>query len=260
MRCDHLGAGWSRSNGTSQASGRAGGGGDGSEDGGGDGDDDEVDDIGAEDDVDEDEVEVEVDEDVDVQATRAISAMGRVRVMPAGSEHRVAESARPCAILTFVIGSRSEAFARVAHLFGRLAHVFADREAILERHALTEDSYRALERRTIEALLSASPAELAHFARAFAEERAELLGMSLKDVKTLNLSSEASSIAGRVPVPTGAAPPPSAPASSPRPPSLAAGRTDARTVPQAAYNPESIDDLMETLHVPSNMNAQRRPR
>lgn len=189
--------------------------------------------------------------------------------MRRGSEQRGGKSPRRSgrAILAAVIGSRSEAFARVAHLFGRLSHVFADREAILERHALTEDSYRALERRTIEALLSASPAELAHFARAFAEERAELLGISLKDVKTLNLSSEAASIAGRAPAPTGAAasgappapqpaPPPSAPQLPPRP----TVRTEARTVPQAAYNPESIDDLMETLHVPSNMNAQRRPK
>jgi len=136
-----------------------------------------------------------------------------------------------------VIGSRNEAFARVAHLFGRLAHVFADREAILERHALEEDSYRALERRTIEALLSASPAELAHFARAFAEERAELLGITATPSKPAPAVTAAAST------------PPSAPV-----------RVEARTIKQAAYDPAAIDDLMETLHSPSNMTSRRPPK
>lgn len=141
----------------------------------------------------------------------------------------------------------------MAHLFGRLAHVFADREAILERHGLTEDAYRALERRTIEALLGASPTELAHFARTFAEERAELLGLATPTDKTFDLSAH------RPPV----APSTSStqlPPSSQVPASSAPVRVEARTVPQSAYEPGSIDDLMETLHVPTNRNAPPRPK
>ncbi|MFO0615869.1 MAG: HupE/UreJ family protein [Polyangiaceae bacterium] len=141
-----------------------------------------------------------------------------------------------------VSGSRNEAFARVAHLFGRLAHVFADREAILERHSLTEDSYRALERRTIEALLGASPAELANFARAFAEERAELLGLVAPKPAAPAPSPPSATVV--------VAPPAAAPPSSPR--------NDARTLRQAAYEPASIDDLMETLHIPTS--GPRPPR
>lgn len=174
-------------------------------------------------------------------------------------QHRIA--ARP--YTDGVTGSRNEAFARVAHLFGRLAHVFADREAILERHALHEDAYRALERRTIEALLAASPAELAHFARAFAEERAELLGIT-------PIAAAAPSQPGPV-VGASVSPPARPPAAAPVAPAMVPGapgasappapiRLEARTIKQAAYDPAAIDDLMETLHSPPNMTSPRPPK
>jgi hypothetical protein len=143
-----------------------------------------------------------------------------------------------------MIGSRNEAFARVAHLFGRLAHVFADREAILERHSLNEDAYRALERRTIEALLGASEAELAHFARAFAEERASLLGLIQRPPPA---SWPGAQFRREGPRPDGSRPDGSQPPSSRD--SAPVVRVEAKTLRQPHTDPDNIDDLMETLHV-----------
>jgi len=62
-----------------------------------------------------------------------------------------------------------------ARLLARLAHRFADREAILERNDLSDARFLELERRTIRSMLMATPARLCAFAVAFVDARAELL-------------------------------------------------------------------------------------
>ncbi len=63
---------------------------------------------------------------------------------------------------------------RAARILARLAHRFADREAILWRGGLDEGRWTALEQELLADLDGAPPAKLAAFARAFVAARLEL--------------------------------------------------------------------------------------
>lgn len=78
-------------------------------------------------------------------------------------------------------GSPPGAVERAARILARLAHRFADREAILWRGGFDEERWSGLERELLAELgaVSTSPAALAEFGRAFVEARLELTRSSL---------------------------------------------------------------------------------
>lgn len=63
---------------------------------------------------------------------------------------------------------------RAGRILARLAHRFADREAILWRGGLDEERWSSLEQDLLRELENASPGDLAEFARVFLDARREL--------------------------------------------------------------------------------------